>query len=41
MKELEPLLNTAGLAVNDVFSWFDYRPYSSRTEKLFCVARRQ
>jgi SAM-dependent methyltransferase len=41
MKELEPLLNTAGLAVKDVFSWFDRRPYSSRTEKLFCVAHRR
>jgi SAM-dependent methyltransferase len=41
MKELEPLLNTAGLAVKDLFSWFDRRPYSSRTEKLFCVAQRR
>ena len=41
IKELEPLLNSAGLAVKDLFSWFDRRPYSSRTEKLFCVARRQ
>ena len=41
MKELEPLLNAAGLAVKDLFSWFDRRPYSARTEKLFCVAQRQ
>jgi SAM-dependent methyltransferase len=41
MKELEPLLKTAGLAVKDLFSWFDRRPCSSRTEKLFCIAQRR
>jgi hypothetical protein len=40
MKELEPLITSAGLIKKDVFSWFDHRPYSSRTEKLFCVAQR-
>lgn len=41
MDELVPLLDAAGLEVNGAFSWFDRKPYSSRTEKLFCVAEKR
>jgi SAM-dependent methyltransferase len=41
MKELGPLLDAAGLEVIDVFSLFDRKPCSAKTEKLFCVARKR
>jgi SAM-dependent methyltransferase len=40
LKELEPLLSAAQFEILNVFSWFDRRPYSSKTEKLFCVAQK-
>jgi SAM-dependent methyltransferase len=41
MNELEPLLDAAGLKVTGVFSWFDRKPYSAKTEKLFCMAEKK
>jgi SAM-dependent methyltransferase len=38
--ELEPLLSDVGLDVVHLFAWFDRRPYSSTTEKLFCVTEK-
>lgn len=40
LRELKPLLSAAGLNMVRVFSWFDSQPYSSKTEKLFCVAEK-
>jgi SAM-dependent methyltransferase len=39
-EELEPLLLMNGFTLLELFSWFDRSPYSAKTEKLFCVARR-
>ena len=39
-QELEPLLLTNGFAIVELFSWFDRRPYSTKTEKLFCIAQK-
>ena len=40
MKELEPLLLANSFTIIQLFSWFDRRPYSARTEKLFCIAQK-
>ena len=40
LPELKPILSSAGLKVLDVYSWFDKRPYTSKTEKLFCIAEK-
>jgi SAM-dependent methyltransferase len=39
-EELEPLLLSNGFTVLELFSWFDRRPYSHKTEKLFCVVQK-
>jgi SAM-dependent methyltransferase len=39
-EELEPLLLVNGFTIVELFSWFDRRPYSVKTEKLFCVAQK-
>jgi len=41
LKELGPLLAAAHFNILHLFSWFDRKPYSSRTEKLFCIAQKQ
>ena len=40
LQELNPLLSDAGLNIVHLFSWFDKRPCSSNTQKLFCIAER-
>jgi SAM-dependent methyltransferase len=39
--ELSSILISANLHIIDLFSWFDMTPYSSETEKLFCVAEKR
>jgi len=40
LKELRSLLAATDFNILHLFSWFDRRPYSSRTEKLFCIAQK-
>ena len=39
-KELYPIMYSTGLKITKVFSWFDGRPYSSKTEKMFCIVEK-
>lgn len=39
-KELEPILLASGLKIVKLSSWFDGKPYSAKTEKLFCIAEK-
>ncbi|MFC2045377.1 class I SAM-dependent DNA methyltransferase [Chloroflexota bacterium] len=40
-KELEPIMSNAGFRILKLLSWFDGRSYSSKTEKLFCIAEKK
>ncbi len=39
-KDLGPMLSRTGFQVIHLFSWFNRSPYTSKTEKLFCVAQK-
>jgi ubiquinone/menaquinone biosynthesis C-methylase UbiE len=39
-KELEPIMSSVDLKIIKVFSWFNGKPYSNKTEKMFCVTEK-